>query len=135
MSWLEAQNVTTTCTDAALQSSVGLNCADALRPGMGIDANDLARDREVLAGHRLHGDRTEYVRGQETRCPTPKLILEAALFRNSRPFSSVAAAFSLRFEPVHVLGSPEGTHLDHLSLIVEAKGIDDLDPFFTGRIE
>jgi hypothetical protein len=99
-----------------------------------IDANDLARDREALVGRRQHGDWTKYGRGRETGCPTPKLILA------SPPYSGIHVLFhrwqvhSVRFEPVHVAGSPEGTHLDHLSLIVEAKGIDDLEPFFTGRI-
>src|SRR5579871_710979 len=53
--------------------------------------------------------------------------------RNS--FSGRHQTASFGPEPVHVAGSPEGAHLDHLSLVVEAKGIDDLDPFFTGGIE
>lgn len=38
------------------------------------DPNDLARDREALTGRRQHGGWTKYVRGQETGCPTTKLI-------------------------------------------------------------
>ena len=86
-----------------------------------IDANDLTGDRKALSGRRDMATEPN-TSGVTKPVPYTKLILA------SPPYSGTHGLFHrrrfIRFESVHVAGSPEGAHLDHLSLIVEPKGIE-----------